>query len=352
VKVLTLATYDLPPGFGWDRLVKLDGDELEIHYRHTLEELGKRPGLLGLIFRKAQNKVQDPAKLRRLVADLIDKEDWSSLGTDVKGDAYEGLLQKNAEDVKGGAGQYFTPRPLIQAIVDVMLPNPGSLNRPFVICDPACGTGGFLLASHEFIRRRRLDKAELRYLNTEQLRGVGLVDGVARLCAMNMLLHGIGGDINAPAPISVKDALGAKHGEYEMVLTNPPFGKKSSVTIVNEAGDEEKQTLIVHRDDFWATTSNKQLNFLQHVFTILKQHGRAAIVVPDNVLFEGGAGETVRRELLKQADVHTLLRLPTGIFYAQGVRRTFCSSTGNQQAKSRGPKSFGFMICARISTSL
>src|SRR5215831_18537302 len=112
----------------------------------------------------------------------------------------------------------------------------------------------------------------------------------------------------------------AKHGEYEMVLTNPPFGKKSSVTIVNEAGDEEKQTLIVHRDDFWATTSNKQLNFLQHVFTILKQHGRAAIVVPDNVLFEGGAGETVRRELLKQADVHTLLRLPTGIFYAQGVK--------------------------------
>jgi type I restriction enzyme M protein len=119
---------------------------------------------------------------------------------------------------------------------------------------------------------------------------------------MNLLLHGIGGD-DVYVPILVKDALGAKHGEYEMVLTNPPFGKKSSVTIVNEAGDEEKQSLIINRDDFWATTSNKQLNFLQHVFTILKQHGRAAIVVPDNILFEGGAAETVRRELLKQADV-------------------------------------------------
>ena len=305
----------IPKEFGWDKLIKLDGDELETHYRHTLEELGKRPGLRP-IFRKAQNKVQDPAKLRRLVADLIDKEEWSSLGTDVKGDAYEGLLQKNAEDVKGGAGQYFTPRPLIHAIVDVMQPRPGEL-----ICDPACGTGGFLLATHEFIRHHnQLNKAQLRHLNIEALRGVELVDGVARLCAMNLLLHGIGGDSDAPVPILVKDALAAKHGEYEMVLTNPPFGKKSSVTIVNEAGDEEKQSLVVHRDDFWATTSNKQLNFLQHVFTILKQHGRAAIVVPDNVLFEGGAGETVRRELLKQADVHTLMRLPTGIFYAQGVK--------------------------------
>src|SRR6516225_4095132 len=311
----------IPEKYSWPELLKRDGNELEIHYRHTLEELGKEPGLIGVIFRKAQNKIQDPAKLRRLIADLIDKEEWSSLDTDVKGDAYEGLLQKNAEDVKGGAGQYFTPRPLIQAIVDVMQPKSGSEpNQRFVICDPACGTGGFLLAAHALIRRQKLDKSELRYLNTEQLRGVELVDGVARLCAMNLLLHGIGGDADAPVPILVKDALGAKHGEYEMVLTNPPFGKKSSVTIVNEAGDEEKQTLIVHRDDFWATTSNKQLNFLQHVFTILKQHGRAAIVVPDNVLFEGGAGETVRRELLKQADVHTLLRLPTGIFYAQGVK--------------------------------
>ena len=305
----------IPKSFGWDILVKLDGDDLETHYRHTLEELGKRAGLIGVIFRKAQNKIQDPAKLRRLIADLIDKEEWSSLDTDVKGDAYEGLLQKNAEDVKGGAGQYFTPRPLIQAIVEVMQPQPGE-----VLCDPACGTGGFLLAAHEFIREHhKLDKAQLRFLNSEQLRGVELVDSVARLCCMNLVLHGIGSDA-AHVPVQVKDALAGKHGEYEMVMTNPPFGKKSSVTIVNEAGETSKESLLINRDDFWASTSNKQLNFLQHVFTILKQHGRAAVVVPENVLFEGGAGETIRRELLKQADVHTLLRLPTGIFYAQGVK--------------------------------
>jgi type I restriction enzyme M protein len=304
----------IPEKYSWPELLKRDGDELEIHYRHTLEQLGKEPGLIGVIFRKAQNKIQDPAKLRRLIADLIDKEE-SSLDTDVKGDAYEGLLQRNAEDVKGGAGQYFTPRPLIRAIVDVMQPEPNE-----TICDPACGTGGFLLVAHEFIRdHNKLDKKQLTFLNTEQLRGVELVDGVGRLCCMNLVLHGIGSDATH-VPVMVKDALAGKHGEYEMVLTNPPFGKKSSVTILNEAGDEEKQSLVVHRDDFWASTSNKQLNFLQHVFTILKQHGRAAIVVPDNVLFEGGAGETVRRELLKQADIHTLLRLPTGIFYAQGVK--------------------------------
>src|SRR5436305_2590698 len=310
----------IPEKYSWPELLKRDGDELEIHYRHTLEELGKEPGLIGVIFRKAQNKSQDPAKPRRLISDLIDKEEWSSLDTDVKGDAYEGLLQKNAEDVKGGAGQYFTPRPLIRAIVDVMQPQPSEGGQPFTICDPACGTGGFLLAAHDFIRNHnKLDKKQLTFLNTEQLRGVELVDSVARLCCMNLVLHGIGSDATH-VPVMVKDALAGKHGEYEMVLTNPPFGKKSSVTIVNEAGDEEKQSLVLHRDDFWASTSNKQLNFLQHVFTTLKQHGRAAIVVPDNVLFEGGAGETMRRELLKEADVHSLLRLPTGIFYAQGVK--------------------------------
>ena len=285
----------IPEKYSWPELLKRDGDELEIHYRHTLEELGKEPGLIGVIFRKAQSKIQDPAKLRRLIADLIDKEEWSSLDTDVKGDAYEGLLQKNAEDVKGGAGQYFTPRPLIRAIVDVMQPQPNE-----TICDPACGTGGFLLAAHDFVRNHnKLDKKQLTFLNTQQLRGVELVDSVARLCCMNLVLHGIGSDASH-VPVIVKDALAGKHGEYEMVQTNPPLGKKSSVTIVNEAGDEEKQSLVVHRDDFWASTSNKQLNFLQHVFTILKQHGRAAIVVPDNVLFEGGAGETVRREVTVQ----------------------------------------------------
>ncbi len=306
----------IPKGFSWPALLKLDGDDLETHYRHTLEELGKRTGLLGVIFRKAQNKIQDPAKLRRLIVDLIDKEQWSSLGADVKGDAYEGLLQKNAEDVKGGAGQYFTPRPLIAAMVDAMAPKPGD-----TICDPACGTGGFLLAAHDYlVHHHQLDKAAKKRLKNGTLFGFELVDSVTRLCAMNLLLHGIGGELEESLPVITKDALAGKHGEYEMVLANPPFGKKSSVTIVNEAGEQSKESLIINRDDFWATTSNKQLNFLQHIFTILKQHGRAAVVLPDNVLFEGGAGETIRRELLKQADVHTLLRLPTGIFYAQGVK--------------------------------
>jgi len=328
----------IPKGFGWHALLKLDGDELETHYRHTLDDLGKRSGMLGVIFRKAQNKIQDPAKLRRLIVDLIDKEQWSNLSADVKGDAYEGLLQKNAEDVKGGAGQYFTPRPLIAAIVDVVAPRPGQ-----AICDPACGTGGFLLAAHDYLAKHHgLDRAQKKKLKSGTFFGIELVDGVTRLCAMNLLLHGIGPAVGVCSagplpdgsrrdsksdrlleedlPVVTKDALAAKHGEYEIVLANPPFGKKSSVTIVNEAGETSKESLVINRDDFWASTSNKQLNFLQHIFTILKQHGRAAVVLPDNVLFEGGAGETIRRELLKQADVHTLLRLPTGIFYAQGVK--------------------------------
>ena len=235
----------VPKDYAWPSLLARDGDELETHYRHVLESLGKQKGMLGVIFRKAQNKIQDPAKLRRLIADLIDKEEWSSLDTDVKGDAYEGLLQKNAEDVKGGAGQYFTPRPLIQAIVEVMLPRPGE-----GICDPACGTGGFLLAAHDFIRKHhKLGKAELRFLNTEALRGVELVDCVARLCSMNLLLHGIGGDVDSAIPVQVKDGLAGKHGEYELVLTNPPFGKKSSVTIVNDAGESSKESLIINRDE-------------------------------------------------------------------------------------------------------
>ena len=273
--------------------------------------------MLGIVFRKAQNRIQDPAKLRRLIVDLIDQERWMTLDTDVKGDAYEGLLQKNAEDVKTGAGQYFTPRPLIKAIVEAMPPAPG-----MTICDPACGTGGFLLAAHEHISKNNplLDRDQKRQLRFEALRGCEIVDNTARLCVMNLLLHGIGAE-DAGSPIAVDDSLKGDPGErYDMVLTNPPFGKKSSMTVVNAEGESEHEDLVIVRDDFWASTSNKQLNFVQHVKTLLKIGGRAAIVVPDNVLFEGGAGETVRRKLLHECDVHTLLRLPTGIFYAQGVK--------------------------------
>ena len=297
------------------RLLELDADDLEVHYRHTLEELGKARGVIGVIFRKAQNKIQDPAKLKRLIVDLIDKEEWSQLYTDLKGDAYEGLLQKNAEDVKGGAGQYFTPRALIQGIVEVMNLQPGE-----TICDPACGTAGFLLAAHTELRKRKLSKAEITHLNTKALCGVELVDSVARLACMNLVLHGVGASDTNVVPVDVRDALSGKHGEYDVILANPPFGKKSSVTITSDEGEVSRETLTIHRDDFWATTSNKQLNFVQHIFSSLKMHGRAAVVLPDNVLFEGGAGETVRRELLKQGDLHTILRLPTGLFYAQGVK--------------------------------
>ena len=280
--------------------------------------------MLGLIFRKAQNRIQDPAKLRRLILDLIDKEQWLALSADVKGDAYEGLLEKNAQDIKGGAGQYFTPRPLIQAIVDVMRPKPGE-----TICDPACGTGGFLLAAHDYIVRNypNLTREEREHLKYDALRGVDIVDGVTRLCAMNLLLHGIGPmDGERELPVRTDDSLRQDPGErYDLVLTNPPFGRKSSVRVINAEGEEERQDLTVVRDDFWASTSNKQLNFLQHVHTLLKVNGRAAVVVPDNVLFEGGAGETIRRRLLQQCDVHTLLRLPTGIFYAQGVKANVLS---------------------------
>jgi type I restriction enzyme M protein len=307
----------VPAELGWQSLLERDGDELEVHYRHILEELGKRSGMLGVVFRKAQNKIQDPAKLRRLIVDLIDREGWMTLGVDVKGDAYEGLLQKNAEDVKSGAGQYFTPRPLIKAIVEVMRPEP-----EMTICDPACGTGGFLLAAHDFISSNfpYLDPDEKRHLQFSALYGWEIVEVAARLCVMNLLLHGIGAE-DADSPIRVDDSLKADPGDrFEMVLTNPPFGRKSSIAFVNEQGEAEREDLVVVRDDFWASSSNKQLNFLQHVKTLLKPNGRAAIVVPDNILFEGGAGETVRRKLLHECDAHTLLRLPTGIFYAQGVK--------------------------------
>ena len=303
----------IPPAYDWEKLLKCDGEELETQYRRTLENLGKAPGLLGVIYRKSQNKIQDPAKLKRLV-ELINGETWLGLDVDIKGEIYEGLLQKNAEDVKSGAGQYFTPRALIKAMVEVLKPKPGQ-----TISDPACGTGGFFLAVHEYLKQNfALDKEQKKALRETVFKGWDIVDNVVRLCVMNLYLHGIGG---SQSPIETEDSLTRDPGiRFDLVLTNPPFGKKSSVTITNGEGKADREAMIYEREDFWATTSNKQLNFLQHVKTLLKINGRAGIVVPDNVLFEGGAGETVRKKLLAECDVHTLLRLPTGIFYAQGVK--------------------------------
>lgn len=305
---------DIPKNLNWQSLIEKDGAELETHYVRILLTLGKLEGIIGVIFRKAQNKIQDPAKLRKLIADLIDRENWLSLEVDVKGDAYEGLLEKNAADVKSGAGQYFTPRPLINAIVKVMKPDPG-----LKIHDPACGTGGFLLSAYNYIvKNYKLNKDEKAELKHKTFTGNEIVPLAARLCVMNLYLHGINGE---EAPISPDDSLKKNPGGiYDMVLTNPPFGKKSSEKIITEEGKTEAQSLTILRDDFWAKTNNKQLNFLQHVRSILKINGQSAIVLPDNVLFEGGAGETIRKKLMQTCDLHTILRLPTGIFYAQGVK--------------------------------
>jgi len=318
--VLTGEEQPILKGCRWADLAhpQMEGERLEAKYRDVLAKLGNEGGMLGLIFRKAQNRIQDPAKLRRLIVELIGQENWSAMSSDVKGDAYEGLLEKNAQDTKSGAGQYFTPRPLQAAIVDCIQPAPGE-----TICDPACGTGGFLLAAHNYIASNyQLDKEQKKHLRFETLRGIDIVDSVTRLCAMNLFLHGIGPtDDHTETPLKTDDALRDEPTtHFEIVLTNPPFGKKSSITVVNAEGEEDRQSLTYNRPDFWTTTSNKQLNFVQHVKSLLKINGRAAVIVPDNVLFEGGAGEKVRRRLLHDCDVHTLLRLPTGIFYSQGVK--------------------------------
>src|SRR5229473_1584829 len=307
----------IPAKYTWPILKAKRGAELEGHYIELLRELGKRKDVLGQIFTKSQNKIQDPAKLYRLI-DMIDEVQWVSMGADVKGDIYEGLLEKNAEDTKSGAGQYFTPRALIRAMVECVQPQPGK-----TIADPACGTGGFFLASYDFIsnpKNYELDKKQKEFLKHNTFSGNEIVANTRRLCLMNMFLHNIG-EIDGQAMISPNDALVAPSAEsFDYVLANPPFGKKSSMSFTNEEGEEETDDLTYNRQDFWATTSNKQLNFVQHIRTMLKTTGRAAVVVPDNVLFEGGAGETIRRKLLENTDLHTILRLPTGIFYRPGVK--------------------------------
>ncbi|MBW3806765.1 SAM-dependent DNA methyltransferase [Aeromonas jandaei] len=305
----------IPAGYDWSSLTSRRGVELEIHYVTLLRVLGNKPGLLGQIFTKAQNKIQDPAKLTRLIS-MIDETRWVKLGADVKGDIYEGLLEKNAEDTKSGAGQYFTPRALIRAMVACMRPEPGK-----TIADPACGTGGFFLAAYDYLAANpALDKEQKAFLKTSTFHGNEIVASTRRLCLMNMLLHNIG-EIDGQSRISPNDALIADDGRrFDYVLANPPFGKKSSMSFTNAEGEDETNELTYNRQDFWATTSNKQLNFLQHIRSMLKTTGQAAVVLPDNVLFEGGAGETVRKKLLETTDLHTILRLPTGIFYAQGVK--------------------------------
>jgi type I restriction enzyme M protein len=305
----------IPAEYNWPSLKAKKGAALESHYVMLLRELGNKSGMLGQIFTKAQNKIQDPAKLSRLI-EMVDDTDWVVMGADTKGTIYEGLLEKNAEDTKSGAGQYFTPRPLIKAMVECVRPEPSK-----TIADPACGTGGFFLAAYDFLKANYpLDKKQLAFLKHETFHGNEIVANTRRLCLMNMFLHNIG-EIDGHSAISSNDALVSPPAEtVDYVLANPPFGKKSSMTFTNEEGEQERDDLTYNRQDFWATTSNKQLNFIQHIRSQLKTTGRAAVVVPDNVLFEGGAGEMVRKKLMQNTDLHTILRLPTGIFYANGVK--------------------------------
>lgn len=307
----------IPARYNWQALTSKKGAELEVLYVEILRELGKRQGMLGQIFTKAQNKIQDPAKLFRLI-DMINSTSWLVMGADVKGDIYEGILERNAEDTKSGAGQYFTPRSLIRAMVECVRPEPNK-----TIADPACGTGGFFLAAYDFLsdaKNYQLDKEQKHFLKHQTFHGNEIVANTRRLCLMNMFLHNIG-EIDGESLVSPNDALIAPSPiSVDYVLANPPFGKKSSMSFTNEEGEQETEDLTYNRQDFWATTSNKQLNFVQHIRSMLKTTGKAAVVVPDNVLFEGGAGEVIRKKLLENTNLHTVLRLPTGIFYAQGVK--------------------------------
>lgn len=307
-----LSLTPIPSEVGWRGLLSTKESELLSHYQKTLSALGDRGDLFGSIYKTALSKFRDPAKFK-LVIKEIDSIEWAKIDSDVKGEAYEGLLEKTATDGKAGAGQYFTPRPVVEAITEVMCLSPQD-----TICDPAAGTGGFLLSAFKAMVAQARSDAEIKRISENAIHAVELVDSVARLCLMNLVLHGVGGKVN---PVKIEDALEKKPEKlYSVVMANPPFGRKGSVTFISQDGGGPKDPLSINRDDFWASTSNKQLNFVQHIFSMLEVNGRAAVVLPDNVLFEGGAGEIIRRNLLDKTDFHTMLRLPAGIFYAQGVK--------------------------------
>ena len=291
----------IPEGYAWNDLLALDGMDLLKHYEDTLEILSQQEGLIGTIFTKAQNKIAQPVSLKKVI-ELIDENDWFAPNID-KGAIYEGILEKNGQDKKSGAGQYFTPRALIDAMVDVIRPGIEE-----TVCDPACGTGGFLLAAFAYMKQQSSDRNKLEKLYNEKLIGYDITPLVVTLGAMNVYLHGIETD---RSPISCRDSL-LKEPEQlvDVILANPPFGTRPAGSV----------NISAMRDDLYVDTSNNQLNFLQHMMLMLKEGGRAAVVLPDNVLFESGAGEVIRKKLLEEFNLHTVLRLPTGIFYANGVR--------------------------------
>ena len=306
-------TSSIPEGYRWRNLIELDGLDLIEQYEKTLKILSEQDNLIGTIFTKAQNEIDKPVYLKKVIS-MIDEEQWLVRDGDVKGAIYEGILEKNGQDKKSGAGQYFTPRPLIQAMVDCIKPKIGE-----TVCDPACGTGGFLLAAYDCMKLQSQDKDKREFLNNKALHGVDNTPLVVTLASMNLYLHGIGTD---RSPIACEDSLEKEPDTLvDVILANPPFG-------IRPAGSVD-----INRPDFYVETKNNQLNFLQHMMLMLKTGGRAAVVLPDNVLFEGGAGETIRKKLLSDFNLHTILRLPTGIFYAQGVKANVLFFTKGQPTK-------------------
>ena len=290
----------IPEGYRWSDLIELDGLDLIEQYEKTLKELSDQPNLIGTIYTKAQNKIDKPVYLKKVIT-MINEEQWLVMDGDVKGAIYESILEKNGQDKKSGAGQYFTPRSLISTMVDVTRPQIGE-----TVCDPACGTGGFLLAAYDYMKGQSSDKEKRDFLREKALHGYDNTALVVTLASMNLYLHGIGTD---RSPILCQDSLEKSPSVLvDVILANPPFGTRPSGSVE------------INRDDFYVETKNNQLNFLQHMMVMLKNGGRAAVVLPDNVLFEGGAGEVIRKKLLTEFNLHTILRLPTGIFYAQGVK--------------------------------
>ncbi|GIK61003.1 MAG: SAM-dependent DNA methyltransferase [Ignavibacteriota bacterium] len=304
----------IPKGYDWNTLKEKSGTQLTDHYSDILRVLREQKGILGDIFAQSMPRFNNPVNLKRLLV-LIDEEEWTAMDVDVKGEAFEGLLEKAASEGKKGAGQYFTPRVLIQSIVRLMKPDPREKSdlptgqAGFTICDPACGSGGFLVSAYEWLMSisnhgAAIDRKDYKRIKTKTYYGQDLVPRPRRLSLMNLYLHGLEPTIYLGDTIYEPK----KNELYDCILTNPPFGTKGA----NQAPE---------RDDFTIETSNKQLNFVQHVMNVLKPGGRAAMVLPDNVLFEDKAGD-VFEILMQDCNLHTILRLPRGTFtpYSQGVK--------------------------------
>ena len=299
-EILGLGSH-IPEGYKWKDLAGLSGQDLVDKYEEILKELAKDSGLIGTIFTKASNKIDRPVLLAKVI-DMVSGENWYMMEGDFKGAIYEAILEKNGQDKKSGAGQYFTPRALIQAMVDVVDPKITE-----TVADPACGTGGFLLAAFEHMKTQSKEISKQNFLRNNAFFGADNTPLVVTLASMNLYLHDIG---TTKSPIVCQDSLIEKSDRmFDVILANPPFG-------VRPAGSVE---VYANRPEFIKTSDN-QVNFLQHIMSIVKTGGRAAVVLPDNVLTDGNATAKVRTKLLQDFNLHTILRLPTGIFYANGVK--------------------------------